>query len=286
MVSRSHIYTASPYYTASLYAILAACSLALTPIAHAVDGVLEINQTCAMNTGCFSGDAAGFPVTLTSTGSYRLTSNLTQTGPSNAIDINAARVSIDLNGFTIECVADDDCPAPHGIAANFNSYAIVRNGTVTGFGNHGVSLWANALVEQIRSTHNLGDGIATQTASRVIDSIGTNNGGSGIYIDFGSTVSGSTALNNGSNGITAGQGSTITHNTSMVNFGHGVSTSAGSTVLGNTVRGNSGFGLNMSSNVGYGHNSITNNNGGDVNPQTTGGIQMGTNVCGLNTICP
>ena len=52
------------------------------------------------------------------------------------------------------------------------------------------------------------------------------------------------------------------------------------------MRGNTGFGLNMSSNVGYGHNTITNNNGGDVNPQTAGGIQTGTNVCGLNTICP
>jgi hypothetical protein len=71
-----------------------------------------------------------------------------------------------------------------------------------------------------------------------------------------------------------------------VNFGHGVSTSAGSTVQGNTARGNSGFGLNMSTNVGYGHNSITNNNGGDINPQTSGGIQTGVNVCGLNTICP
>jgi hypothetical protein len=255
-------------------------------MAHAVDGVLEINQTCAVNTGCFSGDAAGFPVTIARTGSYRLTSNLTQTGTSNVIDINAERVSIDLNGFTIACEADDDCPAQHGIAANFNSYATVRNGTVTKFGDAGVSLWANALVEQIRSTHNLGDGIATQTASRVIDSIATNNSGSGIYVDFGSNVSGCTTLNNSGNGITAGQGTTITANISMVNFGHGVATSAGSTIKGNTARGNSGFGLSMSSNVGFGHNTITNNNGGDVNPQTTGGIQIGVNVCGLNTICP
>ena len=255
-------------------------------MAHAVDGVLEINQTCALNTGCFSGDAAGFPVTIASTGSYRLPSNLTQTAAGNVIDINAERVSIDLNGFTISCVAADDCPAQHGIAANFNSYATVRNGTVTGFGADGVSLWANALVEQVRSTHNLGDGIWTQTASRVIDSIGTNNGGNGIYVDFGSTVSGCTSLNNSGDGITAGQGSTMTGNTSMVNFGHGIATSAGSTIQDNTARGNSGFGLSMSSNVGYGQNSITNNNGGDVNPQTSGGIQTGVNVCGLNTICP
>ena len=42
----------------------AAAWLALAPMAYAVDGVLEINQTCAVNTGCFAGDAAAFPVTI------------------------------------------------------------------------------------------------------------------------------------------------------------------------------------------------------------------------------
>ena len=47
--------------------------------ALAVDGVLEINQTCAVLTGCFAGDAPGFPVTMDSTTpgkSFRLTSDL------------------------------------------------------------------------------------------------------------------------------------------------------------------------------------------------------------------
>jgi hypothetical protein len=275
-----------PVYTAATAAF---ALLGFASMAFAVDGVLEINQTCAENTGCFAGDTAGFPVTLTAEGSYRLTSNLIvrDTGAAaNGIDIQAARVNVDLNGFAIRCDVQDDCPNDHGISANFNSYATVRNGTVTGFADDGVELWANALVENVRSTHNGGSGIWTQTASRVIDSIGTNNSAEGIYVDFGSNVSGCLALNNTGNGFTAGQGSTLTRNTSMVNFGHGVATSAGSTLRGNVARGNTGFGLSMSSNVGFGENSITNNNGGDVNPQTSGGIQIGTNVCGLNTICP
>ena len=45
---------------------LSACALlTLAPGAQAVDGVLEINQACAANTGCFTGDSAGFPVTIT-----------------------------------------------------------------------------------------------------------------------------------------------------------------------------------------------------------------------------
>ncbi len=49
--------------------------LALAGPALAVDGVAEINQTCAVQTGCFGGDAAGYPVTIDGTAgtSYRLT---------------------------------------------------------------------------------------------------------------------------------------------------------------------------------------------------------------------
>ncbi len=44
----------------------------------AVDGVLEINQTCAVHTGCLSGDTPGFPVTISGAPgiSFRLTSSL------------------------------------------------------------------------------------------------------------------------------------------------------------------------------------------------------------------
>ena len=49
---------------------------ALATPALASDGVLEINQTCAVQTGCFPGDTAGFPVKITASGSYRLTGNL------------------------------------------------------------------------------------------------------------------------------------------------------------------------------------------------------------------
>jgi hypothetical protein len=44
----------------------------------AVDGVLEINQTCVVHTGCFAGDYVGFPVAITGVAgrSDRLTSDL------------------------------------------------------------------------------------------------------------------------------------------------------------------------------------------------------------------
>lgn len=79
--------------------------LALASPSLAVDGRLEINQACADTGGCFAGDSAGFPVTLSKRGaSYVLTSDLSrtlnplihQTIP--FIQITAADVTLDLNG--------------------------------------------------------------------------------------------------------------------------------------------------------------------------------------------
>jgi hypothetical protein len=63
--------------------------------ALAVDGVLEINQTCALETGCFAGDSAGFPVEVIVSGSYRLTGNLIAPSTSTTmIVINSENVTV------------------------------------------------------------------------------------------------------------------------------------------------------------------------------------------------
>ena len=57
--------------------ISAAFILALGSSARAVDGVVEINQAKALAGGVTAGDTAGFPATISQSGSYRLTGNLT-----------------------------------------------------------------------------------------------------------------------------------------------------------------------------------------------------------------
>jgi hypothetical protein len=74
--------------------------LAFAPQAQAVDGVLEINQTCAVNTGCFAGDTAGFPITINTQGSYVLTSNLDLPDVNTTgIEVTVGIVTIDMNGM-------------------------------------------------------------------------------------------------------------------------------------------------------------------------------------------
>jgi hypothetical protein len=75
---------------------------------HAHDGMIEINQASALAggvNGSLPADPAGFPVRITASGSYVLTSDLVIANVStDAIQIDGANplnVSIDLNGFAI-----------------------------------------------------------------------------------------------------------------------------------------------------------------------------------------
>src|SRR5271154_6656573 len=69
---------------------------------YAVDGVVLINQSSALQGGVTPGDAPGFPVTISQPGSYRLSSNLVvPDSNTNAIEITAEFVTLDLNGFSI-----------------------------------------------------------------------------------------------------------------------------------------------------------------------------------------
>ena len=75
-----------------------------SPPAAAGDGQFEINQACAVNSGCFPGDTPGFPVTISFSGSFLLTGNLDLSALSpdlTAVEVSAPAVTVDLGGFQI-----------------------------------------------------------------------------------------------------------------------------------------------------------------------------------------
>lgn len=190
--------------------LVLACAVALAP-SPARAGVFEIDQLCAVAGGCFPGDAGGFPVTITQPGTYRLTSNLDVRGVPTPQDVTAIDISftadgvaLDLNGFAL--LGPNTCSAPpagcvmtgtgngiHGSAEGTE----VSNGSVTGFGNHGVTIFApGARVDRVRTWNNGANGIDLEwSAAVVIDSSAWRNGYGGIYNDSGTTT-GSTAVEN------------------------------------------------------------------------------------------
>lgn len=292
-------------YTLGISIFLAVMSAS----AQASDGVLEINQACAVNTGCFSGDTAGFPVTINGSAgrSYRLTSGLNaRDADLTFIQINTNDVTVDLGGFRIACVAfsppstlapcGDTGGTGSGISANSVTGVEVRNGSIVGMGFRGVSVSGGSVVRGLRLSENGEDGIncvsdctisgnivhkngrhgiAGGVGSTVSGNTANGNGDTGVLSDIGSTISGNTANGNGGAGITAAVGSTISGNTASDNGRDGIVALPGSNVRGNTVRQNLGVGLSLDATAAYSENAVSGNASGTVG----GGNNRGGNYC-------
>jgi hypothetical protein len=199
------------------------------PPLHAADGQLEINQACAVNTGCFPGDVPGFPVTIIQPGSYRLTGNLDLSAEGvnvSGVAVSAPAVTIELAGFQIagptscsgsgsiiSCNPSSTGVGSAGVQFTIDATAgVVQNGIVRNMTNFGIFSQATGLrVQDITAVHNGRDGIAGREGSLVVNSVAIENGQDGIDINTGSVVDGVTAIGNGSNGIRGqGSGSVVT----------------------------------------------------------------------------
>lgn len=263
--------------------------------AWAGDGVVEINQSCVA-AGCFAGDTAGFPVTISQPGSYRLTSDLTPTTAQVGIDVTAADVAIDLAGFSIRSTndcsgapdADVTCTVANAAADGIHSSqprTRVRAGAVVGMGGSGLELGAQAEVSDVTVSDNGHRGIQIDSG-RISGSSAYENKDFGLYVLAGpGLIASSIAARNGFTGLLVSKGSVV-HSTSIENRGAGIVLSGlgGSLAIGNVVYDNALFGITAGNEDGYGDNVLNDNNGGGN--QVNLGRQLSGNVCGGDLICP
>ena len=235
--------------------ILTLLFLTLATPAFASDGVLEINQACALQTGCFEGDDPGFPVTIIKPGSYRLTSSLDLSAEGvnvSGVAVSAPAVTIDLRGFqiagptscsgsgtSISCNPSSTVVGSAGVQFTIAATAgVVQNGIVRGMTNFGILSQATGLrVRDVTAVHNGRDGITGHVGSLVVN----ENGQDGVDVNTGSVVDGVTAIGNGSNGI-RGQG-----------------TASG--VTRTSVRNNGMHGFNLGLSYKFGKNNVSSANG-------------------------
>lgn len=253
--------------------------LAGPPAAHAVDGQILINQAKALSGGVTPGDAAGFPVTISQPGSYRLSGNLVvPNSDTTAVEIMASHVTLDLNGFAI--LGPTDCAgganpcagagAGHGISASagplFN--ITIRNGTIQGMGDIGIVLAGDShLVEYVHARSNGTHGIFVGPSSDLGPSI----------------VRHCTAQRNGSVGIFMNEIGTVSHSVANSNGTQGINLNGGGLASYNVVTRNGNFGLFLGSRSSYIGNVLLDNALGAVG---AGGVNMGQNLCGANSPCP
>jgi hypothetical protein len=126
----------------ALFAVI--LMLAFAGAARATDGTIEINQAKVTAGG-------GFPYPITTSGSYRLTSNLVVSATNtDAIDVTYLNVTIDLNGFSILGPGSGT-----GIGINGKSTVgvTVKNGSVLDFGS-GVWVGNNSIVKSVNASFN------------------------------------------------------------------------------------------------------------------------------------
>lgn len=204
----------------------------LSAAAHAVDGVILIDQAKVLAGNVTPGDAPGFPVTISKSGSYRLSGNLVVPDAySSGIQVVTSNVDIDLNGFGI--FGPNYCTgAPivtgctylnggSGVSAPSSPFVTVRNGTVRGMGGNGLYLAGNSRAEEITASHNGNVGISVHTG--VVRNCLANSNGWGIIVTKNAMVSGNTATYNKDGGLGVGDlGVLATGNTFSENGGYGI----------------------------------------------------------------
>ena len=184
--------------------ILSLLLLLAPAVASAAEGVFEINQTCAVQTGCFGGDAPGLPVTLSTRGSYRLTSVLSFNsvfGPlsSSFIEITGQDVDLDLNGFGLRCsnvLTGDPCTGTTAAGVSLTGVARkvrIHDGSISGMPGDGV-FGVNSSQIQLENL-------------RVSES-----GRNGLQANTGSRIEGCTVVDSAQQGIVAGTDSIVSRN--------------------------------------------------------------------------
>lgn len=158
------------------------------------------------------------PITISSPGSYYLTTNLTGLSGFSGITISANEVTLDLNGFTLFGV-----PGAGGGVVIGNNYTniTIRDGSLTGWPSEGVNGYTygyprNVIYEHLTISGNGSGGIAAEATSIIRDCLILNNAGDGIY-SVGSLITGCVVRDNSNNGMNI-SGSTV--HSCVVHFNH------------------------------------------------------------------
>lgn len=274
----------------------------VAPIARGSDGVLEINQACAI-AGCFAGDTGGFPVSITTAGSYRLTSDLdvsvaSTPADATAVEIRTNGVSLDLGGFAISgtntctlgvCSQNGLGVGVQGNGGGNRQETAVRNGVIRGMGGAGITCDRGCTVEGVRLERNGGDGIVLFNGPGVIrGNVSRNNGGNGIWA--GGVITENVVERNGAIGIFGQNSGVISGNMVRDNRGTGVRCT-NTTVIDNTIHSNGdgaagGFGVVIGGRCGFARNTIVENVTGTFDPAGGALVELGPNLCDTDLVCP
>lgn len=296
-----------------LIAIAGFAALLVVQPAVAVDGTIEINHARALAGGITPGDTAGYPVTISQPGSYRLTSNLTVPGGVSGVEVTASDVSLDLNGFAIlgprTCTGTPVTSCAGGTSGSGVSAAAayrnirIANGTIAGM-HMGVLISSSGRIERVATHDNYG-GIALGTGEIVHSSVDQNeatgiggdqiqvsssrvsgNGSYGIWVEHSARLFDNVVISNGSDGISTygswDSGRAVISRNVVAGSGMRGIWSAVAEISDNTVTENGSDGIYVSAAGVVRDNVVRGNTGYGVRVPVTGARVSG-NYLSVNT---
>ena len=220
-------------------------ALFLACLADPTSAQVIITQAKANAGNVTPGDAAGFPVTISQPGSYRLATNLGVPAGKNGIEITTHDVTIDFNGFRMQgyLVGND------GVRGGSVDTGTVKNGVIAGF--KGVAIAGR-------------DFWTVERMSVLVNAVSTTGIHTAIELGNAGRVFSSTIASNKYYGITCRTGCLIESNIIQRNGSFGLILASG-TVLGNTINSNGRYGIARwygAEAIGYGNNTLFGNNNG------------------------
>jgi hypothetical protein len=193
---------------------LSTAALAQKAAGGSGDGAITIDQTKALNGNVTPGDAAGFPVRITQSGTYRLTSDLVVPAGLDGIQVmSGVTAVIDMSGYAIigpaNCSRTVNCyqqqGGTDGIDVGDNGSVHVSKGRIRGFTRAGLEgNNAGALVRASDldvSSNGMGIMAARLFAARIF---AEQNAQFGIYAIHGSIVDSYAGANHVGIGMSAG----------------------------------------------------------------------------------
>jgi hypothetical protein len=204
-------------------AVLVALSLCLSAVTGALAGDLAPPGAPAPTQRSL---ISALPYTISSSGSYVVTGDLTAAADQDGITVSADHVTIDLNGFSL---IGGGGSTGTGITTTSSQSIGVLNGVVRGWAGSGIGLYGGSeiLVEGVRAIDNGGAGIRAGDSSTVRNCVATGNVDYGISVRENCVVSHCVASGNGSGnptdrggGIALWLNSVLEHSTANDNQGH------------------------------------------------------------------
>ena len=213
------------------------------------------------------------PYTITASGSYYLTQDITAGPGTNGIVILASDVSIDLNGYGV--IGGGGL---RGITGAFGGGQYtniqIRNGYVKDWTQRGVDL-------------------GTTVGCRIEYITAKENTAAAFLTGVSSVISHCMAFNNGTHGIQPGEGSVIVHSTARANGGRGILTSSRTLVSQCAAYGNGESGIFLGSDSAALDSSSHSNTGNGIEGSShalisrcaaTSNMQTGIVVWGESTV--